>query len=311
MTIAYPDVSNHEGAMALQSGTVACFAKSSEGTGYTDPYYLHFKAEAARVGALFGAYHFLRQGDGAGQAGFAYSIVGPRVPLMIDFEPEYDANGSPISLPSLADAVAFRDTYRELGGLVRLNYLPHWYWAGHLGSPSLAPLADLALVSSGYTTYSDTGPGWASYGGLEPQIWQYTDKLPYSGRLVDFNAYRGTVQDFAALLGLSGGSMTPEQEAELLNQSLNVYDGLFFGGTSMGATPPGAKTNSLVDKLDYLITAVGTLAAPVDVKALAATVVAGLTPAIDAAIAAGQPVDYDKVATVVEQHLAATLAAAK
>lgn len=204
MTIAYPDVSNHNGGMPLQDGTVACFAKSSEGTGYRDAYYGHFKAEAERVGALFGAYHFLTQGDGAGQARFAYSIVGPAVPMMIDFEPEYDAAGNPLSLPSLADAVAFRDTYRSLGGLVRLNYLPRWYWSGHLGSPSLAPLADLALVSSGYTAYSDTGPGWAPYGGLTPAVWQYTDALPYSGQKVDFNAYRGTVDQFRALLGLAG-----------------------------------------------------------------------------------------------------------
>ena len=144
MTIAYPDLSNHNGSMPLQAGTVACFAKSSEGTGYRDDYYPHFKAEAGRVGALFGAYHFLREGNGAAQARFAYSIVGPGVPMMIDFEPEYDQNGNPISLPSVADAIAFRDTYRSLGGLVRLNYLPRWYWAGHLGSPSLAPLAWLA-----------------------------------------------------------------------------------------------------------------------------------------------------------------------
>jgi hypothetical protein len=206
MTIWYPDVSNHEGAMPLASGTVACFAKASEGTGYADPFYAHFKAEAARVGALFGAYHFLKQGNAAAQARFAFSIVGPGVPMMIDFEPEYDANGNPVSLPTIADAIGFRDTYRQLGGLVRLNYLPRWYWQ-QLGSPSLAPLADLVLVASDYTTYSDTGPGWAPYGPGEPEpgVWQYTDKLPYSGQQVDFNAFRGTIEEFSALL--HGGDM--------------------------------------------------------------------------------------------------------
>lgn len=201
MTLAFPDVSNHNGAMTLLAGTVACLAKATEGTGYLDEYYAHYKAEAARVGALFGAYHFLREGDGAAQARFAYGVIGPGVPTMLDFEPEYDDAGNPVSLPSMADATAFRDTFRGLGGLIRLNYLPRWYWAGHLGSPSLAQLADLALVSSDYTTYSDTGPGWEPYGGLTPQIWQWTDALPYSGQLVDFNAYRGTLDQLRALLG--------------------------------------------------------------------------------------------------------------
>lgn len=49
MTIWYPDVSNHEGAMPLQAGTVAVCAKASEGVGYTDAFYGHYKAEAGRV----------------------------------------------------------------------------------------------------------------------------------------------------------------------------------------------------------------------------------------------------------------------
>lgn len=202
VTIAFPDVSNHNGAMPLQAATVACLAKATEGTGYRDPYYAHFKAEAKRVGAAFGAYHFLREGNAAAQARFAYGVIGPGVPTMIDFEPEYDQDGKPISQPSLADAVGFRDTYRRLGGLVRLVYLPRWYWSGHLRSPSLAPLAGLGLVSSQYTGYSTSGPGWAPYGGLTPAVWQWTDKQPYSGHAVDFNAYRGTIDQFRALLGL-------------------------------------------------------------------------------------------------------------
>lgn len=206
MTVSYPDVSNYNGPMPLQAGTVACFAKSSEGTGFRDAQYAHFKAEAARVGALFGAYHFLLQGNGAGQARWAFSIVGRGVPMMIDFEPEYDAAGNPTSLPSIADAVAFRDAYRALGGLCTVNYLPHWYWSGHLGSPSLAPLKDLALVASGYTAYSDTAAQWAPYGGVAPAIWQWTDAQPYSGQKVDFNAFRGTVDELRSLLGLAAAA---------------------------------------------------------------------------------------------------------
>lgn len=84
------------------------------------------------------------------------------------------------------------------------------------------------------------------------------------------------------------------------------------------ATVPPAKTTlgqetasnparwaQLWARLDALKAAV---AAPVDPKALATAVVAGLTPVVDAAVQAGQAPDYDHLAIVVEQHLAATLA---
>jgi hypothetical protein len=86
-------------------------------------------------------------------------------------------------------------------------YLPHWWWQDHLGSPSLQPLADLglALVSSAYPAagYSSTGVGWNGYGGMSPSIWQYTDKQMFNGVPVDFNAYRGTVEQLRTLWGLT------------------------------------------------------------------------------------------------------------
>ena len=259
MTIWYPDVSNHEGAMPLEAGTVAVCAKASEGTTYADPYYQHYKAEAGRVGALFFAYHFLRQGHGAAQARFCHSIVGNGVNVMIDHEPT-ELSAGVWSLPTVQDALDFAATFRALGGLCTLVYLPRWYWGNPvsdrgLGSPSLAPLAaaGLSLISSNYTGYSDTGPGWAPYGGVAPVIWPYTDALPYSGQSVDFNAFRGTVADLQALLGYTEDDMTPDQA----NQLEQLYNAVFFGGDSMGATPAGAANNSIVSKADALLAAVG------------------------------------------------------
>jgi hypothetical protein len=196
-TIAYPDVSNYEGPMPLQAGTVAVCAKATEGTGFVDEQYAHFKAEAARVGAVFFAYHYLHPGGGAAQARFCFGVVGRGVNVMIDHEPTGGV------MPSLQDAVDFAVQLRSLGALCTLDYLPHWGWQ-QLGSPSLAPLASagLSLASSSYTAYSDTGVGWQSYGGMSPVTWQWTDSQPYSGTHVDFNAYRGTLDQFRALLGL-------------------------------------------------------------------------------------------------------------
>jgi hypothetical protein len=120
---------------------------------------------------------------------------------MLDLEPA----GS--SRPSVADGVQFVDAFRRAGGACNLVYFPHWYW-DQLGRPSLAPFAQrgMGLWSSAYTAYSDNGPGWAGYGGMNVSVWQYTDKHQFNGRPVDFSAYRGTI---AQLQTLANGGKAP------------------------------------------------------------------------------------------------------
>ena len=206
MSIFYPDVSNHQGGMALENGTVAVCAKASEGTGYTDPYYGHYKSEAARVGAVFFGYHFLHAGNAAKQAQNCFGATGRGMNVMVDLEPIMNQNSSYASKPTLDDCLGFVQQLRSMGGLCTLVYLPDWYYLD-LGEPSLEPLtaAGLSLVSSDYTTYLDNGAGWEPYyaGGPVPAVWQYTETLSYSGQKVDFNAYRGTVEQFKTLLGYS------------------------------------------------------------------------------------------------------------
>ena len=200
MTIFYPDVSSYQTGISF-AGCVIAMVKATENNNYTNPDYAPAKARAAHAGAYFCAYHFLHAGNGAGQASHAYSVVGGDVPLMIDFEPTYNSNGTIASAPQISDAVDFIREYRTLGGKTYLLYLPHWYWAGNLGQASLAPLIDLGmlLVSSDYTTYSDTGPGWTPYGGMTPVIWQYTSTATLNGVTnVDMNAYQSTLADFRA-----------------------------------------------------------------------------------------------------------------
>jgi peptidoglycan hydrolase-like protein with peptidoglycan-binding domain/GH25 family lysozyme M1 (1,4-beta-N-acetylmuramidase) len=208
MTIFYPDVSSYQTGISF-TGCVIAVAKATEGTGYTNPDYASAKVRAANADAFFCAYHFLHAGNGAGQASHAFSVVGSDVPLMIDFEPEYNANGAIASAPQVADAVDFINEYRSLGGKTYLLYLPHWYWQGNLGQPSLTSVINLGmlLVSSDYTTYSDTGPGWAPYGGMTPVIWQYTSGATLNGvSRVDMNAYKGTLADFQAQVTGGAGS---------------------------------------------------------------------------------------------------------
>ncbi len=222
MTIFYPDVASGQTGVSF-SGAPIAMVKATEGTNYTNPDYGPAKLRAKEAGAFFCAYHFLRAGNGAGQADHAFSVVGS-TPLMLDVETE-TLNGV-TSTPSVTDAAAFVSQYRALGGVIHLLYLPRWYWQS-LGSPSLAPLIGLGLllVSSNYTTYSDSGPGWASYGGMVPVIWQYTSSGTLNGvNPVDFNAYRGTLANFQSQVttGAQPGSGPMLQESEPMLQEADT-----------------------------------------------------------------------------------------
>jgi hypothetical protein len=199
-TIFFPDVSGYQGGLRVPAGTAALLAKATEGQTFTDGSYAGFRAQAATVGAVFAAYHFVWGGSVA-EAKHVYGVVG-KTPLMLDVE------NTAVPL-HIGDVTAFVKNYRALGGVVHLAYLPHWYWQGTMGSPSLLPLAQLGvhIVSSNYTAYSDNGPGWASYGGVAPAQWQYTDAYPYGGMPVDFNAFKGTAASYRALL--TGVTPTP------------------------------------------------------------------------------------------------------
>ncbi len=53
---------------------------------------------------------------------------------------------------------------------MQLAYLPHWYWEGTMGSPSLVPLRQLGVRIAS----------------------SKTDSFSYGGMAVDYNAFKGT-----------------------------------------------------------------------------------------------------------------------
>lgn len=213
MTIYVPDISSYQGSIRL-AGALAVAIKSTEGTGYANPYYPAQAAEAQRSKSFQLAYHFLHQSSTEAQAVYAHSRAGS-TPMMIDAEPTTGADGKPnlrsavsehpelrsgavmASAPAISDICSFTDEYRSHGGTVWWVYLPRWYYQ-QLGSPSLKPLTDrgLMLWSSDYGgPYTDAGSGrgWQPYGGVTPQLWQYTASMTFGGEAnVDFSAFRGS-----------------------------------------------------------------------------------------------------------------------
>jgi Glycosyl hydrolases family 25 len=205
--IKFPDVSHWNGRMSL-AGAPAVIAKATEGAGFTDPTWLWYAGQAHQLGIALAGYHWVNTDDLGAQAAHAHAVLGS-TPTMWDAE----AAGS-----TVARLLELTDRYRALGGVVNLCYLPRWWWRDHLGSPDLRPLAaaGLALVSSAYPAagYTDDGPGWQPYGGVTPAQWQYSDAQPFNGLRVDFNAYRGTLDEWVAMI--TGDAMTPQEFLALL-----------------------------------------------------------------------------------------------
>jgi hypothetical protein len=187
LVLHYPDVSSFDAGINFGNAYVVC-AKATQGTNYTNPEYAGFEAQAKKDNVYFTAYHFLTQGNGKAQAQHYCSVVGQWTPGMVDVEP---ATGSK---PSVQDAIDFVQECHRQGRPMQLLYFPHWYWE-QIGSPKLDALAnlDMVLVTSDYTTYSDTGPGWQGYGDMHVGVWQYSSTEAYGGIAnVDFNAFKGS-----------------------------------------------------------------------------------------------------------------------
>lgn len=195
MTIFYPDYSSFQGNTVVPPGTPAVVAKATEGNYYEDLDYEWYKSQAGKVGAVFSGYHFLKSNiTPEVQAAYYHAFAGS-APCMLDVETE----GS--STPTVAEVVQFILALRKLGGRVWGVYYPAWYMS--LGGSDLRPITaqGAVIVSSDYGSYSDNGPGWNSYGGITPTMWQYTSTP------IDMNAFKGTPAQLAAIInGTSTGA---------------------------------------------------------------------------------------------------------
>lgn len=215
MTIFGPDIASYEAGFdlnALGGDYPFVLVKVTEGDSYVDPDYENWLLAAKNAGKLLIPYHFLTtvSSPAAQAANLAAHIGDKTLPVMVDVEPEAS------SAPTVADFLAFATECAKLGLRVKLAYLPEWYWRDRLGSPDLGALksAGVGVISSNYprsasggtlATYTqdggDSGPGWNSYGGITPLMWQFADDDPIDGQQVDINAYRGTAAELAAFLG--------------------------------------------------------------------------------------------------------------
>lgn len=286
MTVYGPDISSYQAGMDLSHLADASFviAKASEGTYYTDGSYQGWRRQAASLKKPFVWYHFLSSESAAAQVAHTKACVGDlTLPGMLDVEP------AGASKPTLAQVLAYADEAKAAGLRLRLVYLPHWYWQ-ELGSPSLAGLASrgLALISSSYPGGTGSAPrlypgdkaaGWNPYGGVTPALYQYTNQATDGGRPLDYNAFRGTVEQLLAVL-----NPTPGEDVALDNTDAKTLWSYTNGDhPDVHQTLMDAATHSgaAVAKLDQVL---ARLSAPsVDTAALAAALGPLLHPTTDVA----------------------------
>lgn len=304
MTIFYYDVYAGDGQIQVPANAAAIVAKATEGTYYQDRLYSWFKQQAADRNLPFSGYHFLNGNeDPATQAKYYFDYAGT-TPCMVDVEPEDQAN----SRPTVDQTVAFIKALQGLGGHVWGVYFPKWYLDEVGGDLSRVTALKAVIISSSYTSYTETGPGWVSYGGATPVVWQYTSTP------LDTNAFKGTPDQLAALFNGEDESLTPEDIAAIA-KAVNEYseDTVTVNGNTFKASlfqlahgawealndPQGAvpqmrsQLNDLFHRPSFDPAAIAT----------------AITPTVAAAIKSGLPADQvaQTIATAVVNHLTVTL----
>lgn len=168
------------------------------------------------AGMLCMGYHYLRPGNEVVQARvFANQLKLAGVPGILDVEAVKTIGNPPnqVNIPTLTISMVhtFLAECRNQGVNVPLMYLPRWYWE-RMGKPNLSglpalwassyPSSTAGLASDLYNKVTTTR--WQPYGnGPTVAVLQFTDRARVAGKEIDANAFIGTRDDFAKLIGVS------------------------------------------------------------------------------------------------------------
>ena len=202
------------------------FLKACEGTNAVDSTFVSHRAGAHGQGIPYGAYHFLRAGQGAAQCAHFLAVTGDLrqyIGFMLDIE-----RGADGLIPSKADVTAFVNAWKAATSLPLFQYGPKGILAATSGSQN-GPLWLADYPGGGYP--GDNYPIWntAFNGWSSPTLWQFGPLAdPGFPRTIDGDAFRGTLDQLISLM-----------QGENVQYELKVERWLLDGGpqkvTSMGA----------------------------------------------------------------------------
>lgn len=187
------DVSNYQGRInwdsVKSSGAAFAFAKATEGTTFTDPWFATNWPAMKRVGLFRGAYHFGHPGsDAVAQARRFINVVRPThgdLQLVLDLE--VTDGKSPAQV--WAWTQAFIAEVRRQTGRPGIIYTGYYFWRDQVGNP--ANNLNCPLWVAAYGVSAPRVPrAWTTW-----SFWQYTDagRVPGISGNVDLDYWNGTL----------------------------------------------------------------------------------------------------------------------
>lgn len=235
------DISDHQPSFDLyrtrQEGFDFAIFKATEGSTWRAQTFAANLHHGRRAGLLCAAYHYVRSTDVPGQAGNIQAVVPRDCPLILDVE----EGAGPLSVTR-----DLTHRLRAAGYRLPLMYLPKWY-ADKIGARDLRGLPPLwysryptARAGDASDVYARNAAWlntmWGGYYGLHVEILQFSDQGIVAGRSpIDVNAYRGTREQLAALLGGSGNDEVDMATINELYELVRKYSG---GDAAYGYTLP-------------------------------------------------------------------------
>jgi lysozyme len=193
------DVSHYQGHVDWQAvkaaGCAFAFAKATEGTGVTDPYFAANWAGMQAAGLARGAYHFFRPAEDAKQQAAHFlstvQLAPGDLPPVLDVETN---DGVPNS--AIVEGVQlWLEAVEPVTGVTPVIYTAASFWDAHLNDQ----FGSYPLWIAHYTAASSPAPlpaGWADW-----TFWQYSQSLAIAGvsGAADHDYFDGTPEDLQAI----------------------------------------------------------------------------------------------------------------
>ncbi len=193
------DVSSYQGNVnwvsVKNAGYSFAFAKATEGTTYTDPYFAHNWYYMQQANIIRGAYHFGHPGsDPIAQARFFVTQVGNRsgaMQLVLDLETTDGRTPAQV----WAWTQSFMGEIKTLTGKPGIIYTGYYFWRDSVGNPTNNLNCPLWIAAYGVSSPL-VPPAWSTW-----SFWQYSDtgSVPGVSGGVDLDYFHGTLTNLKAL----------------------------------------------------------------------------------------------------------------
>jgi GH25 family lysozyme M1 (1,4-beta-N-acetylmuramidase) len=235
--------------------------KATENTNVKHTHYGEAMRRARDAGIPFlGAYHVVRSpANAAAEVAYCLAYANAQTPWWSDFPGwfwQIDLEMWPYDKVPASEGEQFADIIEQRTGRKAIIYASKGQYGNKLTGTShplwnadYGPNRSLPFKAAYINRGGDTGSGWGAYSGVTPAIWQYgSQTIIGTQKTCDANAFRGTIGDFARLIGVS--HLTSKGDNMEMTDPVPGVSGLTVGqwmadvwrwsATARGLSPVGA-----------------------------------------------------------------------